>query len=95
MNIIIAEPTGHGKLAHYSFNLCNALVSAGQFVTLITAEDYELKGERADFTIKRFFPSRRLFLTKYRELFKIITRGNADVLHFQWEIGRASCRERV
>ena len=53
MNIIIAEPTGHGKLAHYSFNLCNALVSAGQFVTLITAEDYELKGERADFKIGR------------------------------------------
>lgn len=84
MKIIIAEPTGHGKLSHYSFNLCQALAGRGNQVTLVTATNYELVDEEPTFAIKRFFPSHHLSLTKYRELFKFITRPGADILHFQW-----------
>jgi len=84
MKIIIAEPTGHGKLAHYSFNLCQALAERGERVTLLTAIDYELEGEDSSFTIKRIFPFNRLSPAFYSRLFRYIRGREGDVLHFQW-----------
>jgi D-inositol-3-phosphate glycosyltransferase len=41
--IIMVEPLGDGGIAHYSFNLLNALMKNGESVELITAKNYEFE----------------------------------------------------
>ena len=40
--VALYEPSGEGGIAHYTFELADALVQAGWSVTLLTAEGYEL-----------------------------------------------------
>jgi glycosyltransferase involved in cell wall biosynthesis len=40
--IVIVEPDGYGGLAHFAYQLAQALAEAGVAVTLVTAVDYEL-----------------------------------------------------
>ena len=42
MRITMIEPSGHGGLAHFAYELCQALAGQGQQVRLITSCDYEL-----------------------------------------------------
>ena len=42
MRIVVVETDGFGGLAHFSYQMANALVHAGADVTLLTAREYEL-----------------------------------------------------
>jgi glycosyltransferase involved in cell wall biosynthesis len=41
--IALYEPSGEGGIAHYTFELAEALAQAGSKVTLLTSENYELR----------------------------------------------------
>jgi glycosyltransferase involved in cell wall biosynthesis len=44
--IMMIEPLGDGGIAHYSFNLLNALIKKGERVQLVTAKNYEFENNR-------------------------------------------------
>ncbi len=42
VRVAVVEPTGHGGMAHYAYQLCQGLSTAGSEVTLLTSERFEL-----------------------------------------------------
>ncbi|MGI9520379.1 MAG: glycosyltransferase family 4 protein, partial [Hyphomicrobiaceae bacterium] len=52
MRITMIEPSGHGGLAHFAYELCQALASEGQHVRLITSCDYELANLPHSFEVR-------------------------------------------
>ena len=51
MKIMVIEPLGDGGIAHYSFNLFNALVKKGLKIILFTSSNYEFKNEVSNLRI--------------------------------------------
>ncbi|MGI9522924.1 MAG: glycosyltransferase family 4 protein [Hyphomicrobiaceae bacterium] len=58
MRITMIEPSGHGGLVHFAYELCQALAEEGHQVRLITACDYELASLSHRFEV---CPSMRLW----------------------------------
>jgi glycosyltransferase involved in cell wall biosynthesis len=83
MDIIICEPSGHGKLSHYSFQLCQALFQLGHQITLVTSEDYELSGVDHSFSLEKIF-STPLAPPIYSNLNQFFQTHKANIVHFQW-----------
>lgn len=81
MKILICEPSGAGKLSHYTFSLCDALQALGHEVTLMTGKDYELAGKSPAFQIERVY-SRRLPL-HYIPIIEHVRRERPGAVHFQ------------
>ncbi len=59
VRIAVIEFAGFGGMAHYAFQLCRGLSSAGADVTLITRDDYELVMLAAPFAIEQTIGSIR------------------------------------
>lgn len=53
MKIFVVEPRGSGGMAHYAYQLCNALSTYASDVTLVTAKIYELDGYPHQFHLNK------------------------------------------
>lgn len=49
--IVVVEPNGTGGMIHFAYQLCNALATAGNNVTLITSTDYEMHDRPHEFSV--------------------------------------------
>ncbi len=58
--VALYEPSGEGGIAHYTFELADALVQAGWSVTLLTAEGYELDALPRRFAVRYVYRASRL-----------------------------------
>ncbi len=104
MKVLMIEPLGDGGIAHYTFNLANALSKVGVNVVLFTRDGYELKKSGCQFTVYenmfklarrlvRFFPS----IDRETGIFQDVRRG-IKLLEYPANVINALCvaiRERV
>ena len=53
LQIMVVEPRGSGGMIHYAYQLCTALSKAGAYVTLVTADKYEMENYQHNFTVRK------------------------------------------
>jgi len=58
--VALYEPSGHGGIAHYTFELAEGLHQAGWRVTVLTAEGYELETLKRPFDVRHVIKASRL-----------------------------------
>jgi glycosyltransferase involved in cell wall biosynthesis len=66
--VALYEPSGHGGIAHYTFELAEGLHRAGWAVTVLTAEGYELETLERPFDVRHVIKASRLkaILSRWR-----------------------------
>lgn len=52
--VVLYDPSGHGGVCHYTYQLATSLARSGVDVTLLTTEGYELKHLERNFKLKFF-----------------------------------------
>lgn len=52
MKVMVIEPRGSGGMAHYAYQLCNAMCGHAASVTLVTSTNYELAGYPRKFELR-------------------------------------------
>ena len=83
MKVVMVETGGWGGLAHYAWNLCQALSQAGAQVLLLTHERYELDHLPRTFAVQRQFRSDRSYLSMVRDLIGNVRMFGGTIIHFQ------------
>jgi len=83
MKVVVVETGGWGGLAHYTWNLCEALGQAGTQVLLLTHERYELDHLPRTFAVQRQFRSDRTYLSMVRDLIGNARMFGGTIIHFQ------------
>jgi glycosyltransferase involved in cell wall biosynthesis len=81
-SIVMLESGGWGGIAHYSYNLCQALEEAGCGVTLQTGAPYELDTMPRGFELKTFEP-KSTYSDRWKTLRATLGTAGADLLHLQ------------
>lgn len=79
----MVETGGWGGIAHYAWNLCNALAAAGAEVSLLTNARYELDALPRAFTVEPCFVARARYPRAARRLFARLASLDPDVVHVQ------------
>ncbi len=83
MNVMMIETGGWGGLAHYAWNLCQALTEAGAKVTLLTNRRYELRGLPRGFTVEAKLDAQIGFLRNAWLVYRLMRGLKPDVMHVQ------------
>jgi glycosyltransferase involved in cell wall biosynthesis len=83
MNVMMVETGGWGGLAHYAWNLCQALAEAGVKVTLLTNRLYELRGLPRGFAVEAKLDGQAGFLINAWLVARLVQRLKPDVIHVQ------------
>lgn len=77
------ETGGWGGIAHYTWNLCQALSEAGAQVLLLTHEGYELEHLGRTFAVERPFSAKRSYVSMLRDIGRHISIFKGEVVHVQ------------
>ncbi|MEK6777573.1 MAG: glycosyltransferase family 4 protein [bacterium] len=77
------DTSPNGGIAHYTYNLCQALSAAGVEVILLTHRDYELGAFPCSFAVKRRFYKEETYLVSWNFVMREISAFGPDVVHFQ------------
>jgi glycosyltransferase involved in cell wall biosynthesis len=72
-----------GGLAHYTYNLCEALCESGVEVRLLTHRDYEMAGFSRAFSLVRTFCREAPYLRSLITILSEYRRFRPEVVHFQ------------
>jgi glycosyltransferase involved in cell wall biosynthesis len=81
--IALVETGGWGGIAHYAWNLCQALAEAGADVHLLTNVRYELEGLPRQFQVMPCFDGRIRYLGTTRGFLRRLADLAPDVVHAQ------------
>jgi len=79
----MVETGGWGGIAHYTWNLCAALASAGVEVALLTNRQWELAHLSPAFEVDRCFSARAGYLGNVKALREWVGRARPGVVHVQ------------
>jgi glycosyltransferase involved in cell wall biosynthesis len=60
LRIVLYDPSGHGGICHYTYQLAESLARLGADITVMTTEGYELKHLERHFKLKVLFKKSRL-----------------------------------
>lgn len=77
------DTSSNGGIAHYTYNLCQALSAIGIQVLLLTHRDYELGAFPCSFVVKRRFYREEPYFASWRFIIKEISAFRPDLVHFQ------------
>ena len=77
LRVVLYDPSGHGGICHYTYQLAQSLVRLDADVTVLTTEGYELKHLERNFKLKLLF--RKSAIKTLAE--NIIGRASAIILH--------------
>lgn len=80
--VVVLESGGWGGLAHYSYNLAEALAAAGCEVTLQTGGPFELEALPRAFALRTFDPA-ATYSQRWHETRHTLTDTGSAVLHLQ------------
>ena len=83
MKAALVETGGWGGIAHYAWNLCDALSGAGVETSLLTNREWELERLPRRFEVDRCFAGHVGFLGNVRALRRGLARVRPDVVHVQ------------
>ena len=83
MKVVMVETGGWGGIAHYTWNLCAALASAGVEVSLLTNREWELGHLPCAFEVDRCFSPDAGYLGNVRALRDRLARSRPGVVHVQ------------
>ena len=83
MKALMIETGGWGGIAHYTWNLCAALASAGVEVSLLTNREWELAHLSPVFEVDRCFSARVGYLGNVNALRQWVARARPGVVHVQ------------
>ncbi|PYN35583.1 MAG: hypothetical protein DME01_11660 [Candidatus Rokuibacteriota bacterium] len=83
MKALMVETGGWGGIAHYTWNLCAALASAGVDVTLLTNREWELAHLSSSFEVDRCFSAGAGYLGNVKALRERVLRARPGVVHVQ------------
>ena len=82
MKAVLVETGGWGGIAHYAWNLCDALTEAGVGVSLLTNREWELAALPRRFDVDRCFADVG-YLRNVTALRRALARSRPDVVHVQ------------
>ena len=60
LRVVFYDPSGHGGICHYTYQLAESLAQSGADVTVVTTEGYELKHLERNFKLTFLFRKSRL-----------------------------------
>jgi len=83
MKILMIDTSPTGGIAHYTYNLCEALARRGDKVRLLTHRDYELSDFPRTFSLLRSFCREEPYWKTLRFLLRECFTFRPDVVHFQ------------
>lgn len=83
MKVLMIEIGGWGGIAHYTYNLCQALADKEAEVVLFTNAEYELDEFPRNFSLKKIINNSWPYFKKVRALVKAVNSEKADIVHFQ------------
>jgi len=83
MKALMVETGGWGGIAHYTWNLCAALASAGVEVSLLTNREWELAHLASIFEVDRCFSAGAGYLGNVKALRDRVARARPGVVHVQ------------
>ncbi len=83
MKILMIDTSPTGGIAHYTYNLCEALGRAGCEVRLLTHRDYELSDFPRTFSLVTGFYQERPYLKSLSLIFREWLTFRPDAVHFQ------------
>ena len=83
MKALMVETGGWGGIAHYTWNLCAALASAGVDVSLLTNREWELAHLESAFEVDRCFAAGAGYLGNVAALRTRVARARPSVVHVQ------------
>ena len=83
MKALMVETGGWGGIAHYTWNLCAALASAGVDVSLLTNREWELAHLSSSFEVDRCFSAGAGYLGNVKALRERVLRARPGVVHVQ------------
>ena len=83
MKVAIVETGGWGGIAHYAFNLCNALSECGAEPWLLTNVRYELGELPRAFRVERCFDGRHGYPRAAGRLLRHLAALGPDIVHVQ------------
>jgi len=83
MKALMVETGGWGGIAHYTWNLCAALATAGVDVSLLTNREWELAHLSTPFEVDPCFSARAGYLGNVKALRDRIAHARPGVVHVQ------------
>jgi glycosyltransferase involved in cell wall biosynthesis len=83
MKALMVETGGWGGIAHYTWNLCAALATAGVDVALLTNREWELAHLSTPFEVDPCFSARAGYLGNVKALRERIAHARPGVVHVQ------------
>jgi len=83
MKVVMVETGGWGGIAHYTWNLCQALAEAGVEVTLLTNTRFELASRPRAFRAELCFHATVGYARTAASLFQRISDTAPDLIHVQ------------
>lgn len=83
VRVVVVETGGWGGIAHYAFNLCNALSECGAEAWLLTNVRYELDELPRLFRVERCFDGRLRYPRAAGRLLRHLAALRPDVVHVQ------------
>ncbi len=83
MKILMIDTSPTGGIAHYTYNLCEALARNGEEVRLLTHRDYELDTFPRSFFLDRCFYKEEPYRQTVRYILREVREFCPDVVHFQ------------
>lgn len=82
MKVLMIETGGWGGIAHYAYNLSQALNKRVKRIVLATNVDYELENFKRDFYLYKVFEERDPYPKLVYNLMRVYYREKPDILHF-------------
>lgn len=83
MKVAMIETGGWGGIAHYTWNICQALAEAGAEVTLLTNTGFELAARARRFGVEGCFDPRAGYLRTAVGLLRRLDDARPDLIHVQ------------
>ncbi len=83
MRILMIDTSPSGGMAHYTYNLCQALCESGIDVRLLTHRDYELASFSRAFSLVRTFDREVPYLRSVKTILSEYRRFRPEIVHFQ------------
>jgi len=83
LKALMVETGGWGGIAHYTWNLCAALTSAGVEVSLLTNREWELAHLSSVFEVDRCFSAGAGYLGNVKALRDRVARARPGLVHVQ------------
>lgn len=83
MKILMIDTSANGGIAHYTYNLCEAVAERGEEVRLLAHRDYELSGFPRTFSLHQRFCREEPYWKTLGFILREVLTFRPEIVHFQ------------